>query len=97
MSVEFRPMQEEDRDRIVSLHLQAFNLPSEDLDRLYAIPLEDVRVVTEDGLPVASLRLLRVGHFCGRRSVPAADVTAIQVAPECRSKGYGGLLMREVL
>ena len=97
MSVEVRPMQEEDRDRIVALHLQAFNLPAGDLDRLYAIPLEDVRVVTEGGPPVASLRLLRVGHFCGGRSVAAADVTAVQVAPESRSKGYGGLLMREFL
>ena len=97
MSVAVRIMQKEDRDRIVALHLQAFNLPGGDLDRLYAIPLEDVRVVTEDGLPVASLRFLRVGHFCGGRSVAAADVTAVQVAPEYRSKGYGGLLMREAL
>ena len=58
-------MQEEDRDLIVSLHLQAFNLPGGDMDRLYAIPLENVRVVTEDGQPVASLRLRWVAHFWG--------------------------------
>lgn len=97
MSVEVRPMRDEDRERIVALHRQAFNLPAGDLDRLSAIPLDDIRVVTEGGPPVASLRLIRVGHFCGGRSVSSADVSAVQVAPESRSKGYGGLLMREVL
>ncbi len=97
MSVEVRVMQDKDRDRIVALHRQAFNLPAADPKRLQAIPIEDVRVVTENSQPVASLRLLRAGHFFGGRSVPAAEVTAVQVAPECRSKGYGGLLVREVL
>jgi predicted acetyltransferase len=46
---------------------------------------------------VGGLGLLPMGHWFGGRAVPCVGITAVAVAPEHRSRGIAGELMRTVL
>jgi len=97
MSVEVRPMEERDRDRIVAIHRQAFQVPEFRLVRQRTLPLDRGWVITENGVVVGGLRVETVGQYFGGRVVPSAVITAVKLAAEARGKGLGGKLIGEVV
>src|SRR6185436_7073115 len=97
MTVEVRPMEERDRDRVVALHAQAFQVPEYRLARQRNMALDKGWVITRHGDVVGGLRVDLVGQFFGGRSVPCAVITAVKLAPEARGAGLGRALMTEVV
>jgi len=97
MSVEVRPMEERDRDRVVSIHAQAFQVPEYRLVRQRTLPLDRAWVVTDGGRVAGGLRVDTLGQFFGGRSVPSAIITAVKIAAESKGKGLGTVLMTEVV
>ena len=97
MTVEIRPMEERDRDRVVALHAQAFQVPEFRLARQRTMPLEKGWVITRAGQVVGGLRVDLVGQYFGGRSVPCAAIASVKLAPEARGTGLGQALMTEVV
>jgi predicted acetyltransferase len=97
MSVEVRPMREEDREAVVRIHAQAFNVGLHRLERQRRLALSEGFVITEDGVVRGGLRVNRVGQFFGGSVVPSAIITAVKIAPEARGRGLALTLMREVV
>lgn len=90
-------MREEDRDRVLAIEMQAFNAPPGIIERMRAVPPEAMRVAVDRGSVVAALRIHGFGHFFGGRSVPAAGIAAVAVAPEARGRRVAEVLMIETL
>jgi predicted acetyltransferase len=97
MSIKVRHMREEDRDELVRMHIEAFNTPAYGVGRIRSAPVDEGRVLTEDGRVLAGLRVLQCSQFFGSRLVPGAGISAVKVAAMARGKGLGNILMREVL
>src|ERR1700733_7521859 len=97
MSIEVRHMREEDRDQVVRMHVEAFNTPAYAIERIRSAPIDEGRVLTEDGRVLAGLRILQCNQFFGSRLVPGRGISAVKVAAMARGKGLGNILMREVL
>lgn len=97
MKIEVRPMEERDRDRVVALHAQAFQVPEFRLARQRGMALEQGWVITRGGQVVGGLRVERVGQYFGGRPVSAAVITAVKLAPEARGTGLGRTLLTRVV
>jgi predicted acetyltransferase len=97
MSVEVRPMREEDREASVRIHAQAFNVGPHRLERQRRLALSEGFVITEGGVVRGGLRVNRVAQLFGGRAVSSAIVTAVKIAPEARGKGLAATLLREVI
>ncbi|MGE0555269.1 MAG: enhanced intracellular survival protein Eis [Gemmatimonadales bacterium] len=97
MSTEVRPMEERDRERVVAIHAQAFQVPEYRLIRQRTLPLERGWVVTQHGRVVGGLRVDTLGQFFGGRSVSSAIITAVKIAAEAKGKGLGRALTTEVV
>jgi len=95
--IEVRPLQDGDRQLVPAMIAQAFVLPPHRFEQDKRVPAAECRVLTHDQAVVASLRFERVGQFFGGMPVPAAAISAVQVVPECRGRGFGKLLFREVI
>jgi predicted acetyltransferase len=57
----------------------------------------NLRVVRRGADLVAGLAVLPMGHWFGGRAVPCAGISAVAVAPEHRSRGIAGEMMRTAL
>jgi predicted acetyltransferase len=57
----------------------------------------NVRVVRLGAEIVGGLGILRMGHWFGGQPVPCAGISAVAVAPEHRSRGIAGEMMRTAL
>jgi predicted acetyltransferase len=97
MSVTVRPMIEADREAMVAIHAQAFQVPESRLVRQRTLPLDLAWVLTDGGRVAGGLRVDRVGQFFGGKSIPSAVITAVKIAAEARGKGLGRILMTEVV
>lgn len=97
MSTEVRPMEERDRERVVAIHAQAFQVPEYRLVRQRTLPLDRGWVVTHDGRVVGGLRVDTLGQFFGGCSVSSAIITAVKIAAEAKGRGLGRALMTEVV
>lgn len=96
MSVQIRPMTEDDREGVNRVSHQAFNVPRSQRGKR-ALPVEQVRVAEEAGRIVGTTRIFDFGHWFGGRSVPAAGIAMVAVAPEARGRKVAEALMTEVL
>ncbi len=94
MSTDIRPMNEDERELVLDLWHQAFNMPR---SRLPTVPAEETRVAVVDGTTAAVLRIYRFGHFFGGRSVPAIGIGGVAVAAHARGKRVAETLMVETL
>jgi predicted acetyltransferase len=86
-------MVEDDRERVVAITSQAFNIPKAMREHAQTIPAADIRVAEDRGRVMASLRLRRVAQFYGGRSVPALGIGAVAVDPEARGRRVAETLM----
>ena len=79
------------------IHQALFWPPLEEVDWTLELGREHIRVLRQRGRVVAGLAALPMGQWFGGRSVPAAAVTTVGVAPEHRSGGTGSALLAGVL
>jgi predicted acetyltransferase len=94
---EVRPMREEDRERFRLMTAQSFTLPQYRVALHASTPLEEAWVLaTNEGIQGA-LRAESIGQFFGGRSVRSAAVSAVQIMPEGRGRGFGTILMNQVM
>lgn len=91
--IEVRAMREGDRDRFRSMTSQSFSLPAQRTEVHASTLLDEAWVICNNGNMLGGLRGEIVGQFFGGKSVPCAVVSAVQILPEGRGKGYGNLLM----
>src|ERR1700674_1922917 len=96
-SVEVRSLHEEDRKRFQAMTAQAFTLPHYRADLHGLSPAEEVRVLTRDRQIQGALHVELVGQFFGGNAVPSSAISAVQILPEARGKGFGRVLMTEVM
>jgi predicted acetyltransferase len=99
MSLLVRPLREEERGLVRALAAEAFNLSAEApvLGVLDAAPLREFRVIAEHDRYQGSLRARPFAQFFGGRAVDVAGITYVQISAAGRSRGYGRVLMNEVL
>jgi predicted acetyltransferase len=97
VSLNVRPLREEEQDLARDLHRRAFNIPLAEVQRFPTPPIEDRRVVDEDGRLVGVLRLHRFGQFFGGQRVPSIGIGGVAVAPEARGHRVGERLVVETL
>ncbi|MGH2726874.1 MAG: GNAT family N-acetyltransferase, partial [Actinomycetota bacterium] len=81
-----RAMREEEREHVRALHQRSFNIPSALYEKLPKPPAESIRVAEEGGTITGALRYHEIAHFFGGRSVPAAGIGGVVVAPEARGR-----------
>jgi predicted acetyltransferase len=62
-----------------------------------ALGHDNMRAVRRAGRPVAGIGFISMGHYFGGRSVPAAGITAVGVAPDQRGSGVGLWMLRRSL
>jgi predicted acetyltransferase len=93
IDIEVRAMREADRDRFRSMTAQSFSLPARRAEVHASTQLDEAWVICNNGNMLGGLRGELVGQFFGGKSVASAAVSAVQVLPEARGKGYGNLLM----
>jgi predicted acetyltransferase len=75
-----------------------FDQPFEVTTRwLKMVGREQLRVAVVNGQIAAGLGILEFGQYFGGRSVPAAGITCVGVAPDYRGLGVGAALMRSVM
>ncbi|MBI5865657.1 MAG: GNAT family N-acetyltransferase [Planctomycetes bacterium] len=83
---------------VIHQSFAGFNQPFEATTRwMNHVGRENLRVVVQRRRVVAGLGILYFGHFFGGRSVPAAGITCVGVAPEVRGTGVGTALMQSVV
>jgi predicted acetyltransferase len=97
VSIEIRPMREDERERVFELREQAFNVPVSKQRKSSPVPLENSRVATLDGEVVATLVVYPFAHFFGGRSVPALGIGGVAVAAHARGKRVAETLMTETI
>jgi predicted acetyltransferase len=97
VSVEIRPLREDERDRIYALQSQAFNVPRSAMLKSSAWPAEVARGAFVDGELVAMLKTYTFGHFFGGRTVPALGIGGVSVAAHARGDRVAETLMMETL
>ena len=90
-------MREEDRERFRLMTAQSFTLPGYRVALHASTLLEEARVLVTNGEIQGALRVESVGQFFGGRSVPSAAMSAVQIMPEGRGRGFGTILMNQVM
>lgn len=73
----------------------AFLQSKPDLDE--RLGARNLRVARRGGQVVAGLGAIAMGHWFGGRAVPCVGISAVAVAPEHRSRGIAGQMMRAAL
>ena len=94
MSVEVRPLREEETGEAYDVVRRSFNSPKADEEKWVANlgPLERTRVVMAGGRIAAFSRLRPFGQFFGGCRVPLGGYSPVATAPEHRGRGYGSLV-----
>jgi predicted acetyltransferase len=90
-------MREEERDRVLELREQAFNVPVARQRKSSPVPLENSRVALRNGEVVATLVVYPFGHHFGGRSVPALGIGGVAVAAHARGNRVAETLMTETI
>lgn len=86
-----------DRPAIMRELALAFGFPSERAaEYIDNIGLSDFRILAGDEGVAAIAALVRTGHFLGGRSVPAANICHIAIAPQWRGHGLARQLLAEL-
>ena len=81
-------------DRHIEILQWSFAIPKEDLAEFFArVGSDKVRVLRENGRPVAGLSLLTFPQMFGGRPVPMTGVNLVGTAPEARGRGVATRLM----
>jgi predicted acetyltransferase len=96
MTIEIRPMREDDRESVYRVTHQAFNVPKSQRGKR-ELPIEQVRVGVDEGRLVGTVRIYDFGHWWGGRSVPTAGIGMVAVSPEARGRKVAEALMTEML
>ncbi|MHB8508912.1 MAG: GNAT family N-acetyltransferase [Candidatus Dormibacteria bacterium] len=91
MATEFRPMRDDEAERVQSLRAQAFGGPPG--GELSALSRQSISVLAVRDRVEGIIGLNPMGHFFGGRSVPGCGITSVAVAAESRGKGTGRQLM----
>ena len=94
MGIEIRTMHEDERELVLDMWHQAFNMPR---SRLPNVVPDETRVAVVDGTTAAALRIYRFGHFFGGRSVPAVGIGGVATAAHARGKRVAETLVTETL
>lgn len=89
-------MQEEEREAVLALKEQAFNVPVA-RQRDSSWPADSGRIAVVDGTLSGTLQVYSFGHFIGGRSVPALGIGGVAVAAHARGRGVAETLMTETL
>jgi len=97
VTIEIRPLREDERERIFTLQQQAFNVPASRMRQMPMWSAGDARGAIVDGELVAMLRAYRFGHFFGGKAVPALGVGGVAVAAHARGNRVAETLMIETL
>jgi predicted acetyltransferase len=92
------PSAQPDVARFEAIASQSLGVPAERMPLwTERITPANLRLVRHGGAVVAGLGLLPMGHWFGGRAVPCVGITAVSVAPEHRSRGIAGEMMRTAL
>src|SRR5579859_1789473 len=92
------PADEAEIARFSDIASQSLGVPPERMPQwMERIGPSNVRLVHHAGRVAAGLGLVPMGHWFGGRAVPCVGVTAVAVAPEHRSRGIAGEMMRTAL
>lgn len=97
MSIEIRPLREDERDTMVALSSQAFNVAPSRIREAPSWPAELARGAVVDGELVAMLRTHQMGHYFGGRAVPSVGIGGVAVAGHARGKRVAETMMIETL
>jgi predicted acetyltransferase len=97
LSLEIRPLREDERDRIYALQTQAFNVPRSEMKKMPSWPADVGRGAFVDGELVAMLKTYTFGHYFGGRVVPALGIGGVSVAAHARGGRVAETLMMETL
>ena len=97
MGIEIRPLREDERDTMVALSSQAFNVAPSRIREAPAWPADLARGAIVDDELVAMLRTHRIGHYFGGRAVPALGIGGVSVAAHARGKRVAEAMMIETL
>lgn len=101
MSLDQRPLREEDFDQVWELEREAFHVAPADRDRWErwerAVGLDRIEGVFLDGRLVATCGVLGLGQWFGGRSVPMGGVRAVATRVEQRGRGLATRAVRACL
>jgi len=97
VSIEIRAMLEDERERVLELKEQAFNVSVARQKKGNPFPAENARVAIVDGDVAGTLTIFRFGHFFGGRSVPSVGIGGVAVAAHARGRRVAETLMTETL
>lgn len=94
-TVDYGPVRGADEvDRHVDIQRWSFAIPKEDLVEFFVrMGSEKIRVLREEGRPVAGLTLIPMAQLFGGRAVPMTGVNLVGTAPEARGRGVATRLM----
>jgi predicted acetyltransferase len=95
--LEVRSMREEERERFRLMTSQSFNLPRHRAALHAATPLDEAWVLAMGSDIQGALRAETVGQFFGGRSVSSVALSAVQIMPQGRGRGFGTILMNRVM
>ncbi len=91
----YRPLEEADRERAISLDAFSFNLPRATIgDWLTAERLANFRGLFVDGRLAAHLEIRPLHVSTGSSELPAGGFGSVAVAPEYRGQGYAAHLLQ---
>lgn len=104
MALKLRNAEVDDLDRLVELHQWCYPLSKLDAEGRRDVymnnpraDLEDVLVVTDSDLVVASMTAYRFTQYQEGAELPVVGVANVAVAPDYRREGIAGFLMKESL
>jgi len=97
LGLEIRSMREEERRQFQLMTAQSFTLPRYREQIHASTPLDEAWVLVCDTSIQGALRAETIGQFFGGESVPCVAISAVQVLPQGRGRGYGKMLMMQVM
>lgn len=97
LGLEIRSMREEERHQFQLMTAQSFTLPRYREQIHASTPLDEAWVLLCDSSIQGALRAETIGQFFGGKSVPCVAISAVQVLPQGRGRGYGKMLMMQVM
>jgi predicted acetyltransferase len=94
----YRVPQPSEQAELEALLDAALHLPTGTTNEMIsAMGLEAYRAVYQNQRVVAGLGCIPMGHWFGGKSVPAAGITVVGVAPDTRGSGVGSMLLSSTL
>lgn len=92
------PADEAEVEALCRIQSDAFGAPLERIQALMtAAPPDELRVVVQGRAVVGGLKVIKMGHWIGGRSVPTAGIAAVGVDPVSRGGGVALALMEHVV